>query len=57
MVVGILILSNVFTTNAFFRNNETLRLSFGLILAVYGVFRGLSTYFKMKNSGRQGNDY
>lgn len=57
MVMGILILSNTFTASAFFRNNETLRFSFGLILIVYGAFRGLNTYFKMRNSGRQGNDY
>lgn len=54
MVMGILILSNIFTTNSFFRNNETLRLSFGLILLVYGIFRGLSTYFKSKNSDNEG---
>ncbi len=53
MVMGILILSNVFTTNSFFRNNETLRLSFGLILVVYGAFRGLNTYFKSKNSDKE----
>lgn len=54
MVMGILILSNVFTTSSFFRNNETLRFSFGLILVVYGVFRGLNTYFKSKKSDNEG---
>jgi cytochrome c biogenesis protein CcdA len=52
VVMGILILSNVFTTSAFFRNNEFLRLTFGFILIIYGAFRGLNTYFKMKNPGR-----
>ena len=51
--MGILILSNVFTTSAFFKNNEFLRMTFGFILIVYGAFRGLNTYFKMKNAGKQ----
>ncbi len=51
--MGILILSNVFTTSFFFRNNEFLRLTFGFILIVYGAFRGINTYFKMKNSNNQ----
>ena len=54
-VTGILILGNVFSTNVFFRNNEFLRLTFGFILIIYGAFRGLNTYFKIKNSGRGGN--
>ncbi len=49
MVVGILILGNVFSTSAFFRNNESLRLIFGFVLIIYGAFRGLNTYFKFKN--------
>jgi hypothetical protein len=50
-VMGILILGNVFSANAFFRNNEFMRLTFGFILIIYGAFRGLNTYFKIKNSG------
>lgn len=53
MVMGILILSNVFTASAFFRSNEFLRMTFGFILIIYGAFRGLNTYFKMKNSGNR----
>jgi hypothetical protein len=52
MVTGILVLGNVFSSNAFFRNNEFLRLAFGFILILYGAYRGLNTYFKIKNSGR-----
>jgi uncharacterized membrane protein HdeD (DUF308 family) len=49
MVVGILILGNVFSSSAFFKNSEFLRLTFGFVLIIYGAFRGLNTYFKMKN--------
>lgn len=56
MVMGILILSNVLTAGSFFRNNELMRMTFGFILAIYGVFRGLSTYYKIKNLSRQDND-
>ncbi len=49
MVMGILILGNVFSTSAFFRNNDSLRLVFGIVLIIYGAFRGLSTYYKFKN--------
>jgi len=52
MVVGILILSNVFSSSAFFRDNEFLRITFGFVLIIYGAFRGLNTYFKIKNSGK-----
>jgi hypothetical protein len=52
MVTGILVLSNVFSSNSFFRDNEFLRLAFGFILILYGAFRGLNTYFKIKNSGK-----
>ncbi len=56
--MGILILSNVFTTSYFFRNNEFLRMAFGFVLIVYGAFRGLNTYFKIKNSNNHRNrDY
>jgi hypothetical protein len=48
MVTGILVLGNVFSSNAFFRNNEFLRLAFGFILILYGAYRGLNTYFKIK---------
>lgn len=54
MVMGILILGNMFSSSAFFKNNEFLRLTFGFILIIYGAFRGLNTYFKMKNTGRGG---
>jgi hypothetical protein len=54
MVMGILILGNVFSTSAFFRNNEFMRLLFGFVLIIYGAFRGLNTYFKIKN--RSGNE-
>ena len=54
MVMGILILGNVFSTSAFFRNNESLKLIFGIVLIIYGAFRGLSTYFKIKN--KPGNE-
>ena len=53
MVVGILILGNVFSSSAFFRNDEFLRLTFGFVLIIYGAFRGLNTYFKFKNSGKR----
>lgn len=56
MVVGILILSNVFSSSSFFKNSEFLRLTFGFVLIVYGAFRGLNTYFKMKNRG-SGREY
>ncbi len=49
-VMGILILGNVFSSSAFFKNNDFLRLMFGFILIIYGAFRGLNTYFKMKSS-------
>jgi len=49
--MGILILGNVLSTSAFFRSNEFMRLAFGFILIIYGAFRGLNTYFKIKNAG------
>jgi hypothetical protein len=51
--MGILILGNVSSSGQFFRSSETLRITFGIVLVVYGAFRGLNTYFKMKN--RAGN--
>ena len=56
MVMGILILGNVFSSSAFFKDNELLRLTFGFILIIYGAFRGLNTYFKMKKPG-SGREY
>ncbi len=50
--MGILILGNVFSTNAFFRSNEFMRLAFGFVLIIYGAFRGINTYYKIKNAGR-----
>lgn len=52
MVMGILILGNVFSTSAFFRSNEFMRLAFGFVLIIYGAFRGINTYYKIKNAGR-----
>jgi len=56
LVMGILILSNAYSSGQFFRSNETLRISFGAILVVYGAFRGINAYFKMKNRSRDAGD-
>ena len=47
--MGILILSGIFFNTGYFHSNETLRYTFGGLLLVYGIFRGVNTYFKMKN--------
>jgi uncharacterized membrane protein HdeD (DUF308 family) len=52
LVVGILILSNTFNSSYFFRNNETMRYSFGALLVIYGAFRAYSSFNKLK----RGND-
>jgi hypothetical protein len=49
LVTGILILSGLFFNTGYFRNSETLRYSFGGLLVVYGIFRGVNTFYKIKN--------
>jgi uncharacterized membrane protein HdeD (DUF308 family) len=49
--MGILILSGVFFHAGYFRNNSTLQYSFGGLLLIYGIFRAVNTFFKMKNTG------
>jgi len=49
--MGILILSGVFFHAGYFRNNSTLQYSFGGLLLIYGIFRGVNTFFKIKNAG------
>jgi hypothetical protein len=48
MVMGILILSNAFNSSLFFRNNDLIKYSFGSVLIIYGAFRGVNSYFKIK---------
>jgi hypothetical protein len=51
MVLGILILSNIFT-GYFFRNNDMLRYSFGALIILYGLFRAYSAYTKLKRGNK-----
>ncbi len=48
MVMGILILSNTFSTSIYFRDNNIIKYSFGSILILYGAFRGVNSYFRTR---------
>jgi len=48
MVMGILILSNAFSTSIYFRDNSVIKFSFGSLLIIYGAFRGVNSYFKTR---------
>jgi cytochrome c biogenesis protein CcdA len=52
LVAGILILSGAYNTGGLFTGNEHLRWIFGSILILYGIFRGVNAYFKLKNKNR-----
>jgi len=47
LVTGILILSNVFDSRAYFADNGFIRYLFGSILVVYGIFRAYNAYLKI----------
>ena len=47
LIMGILILSNYFSSSIIFHNNEVVKYSFGTLLIIYGAFRGVNSYFKI----------
>lgn len=55
-VMGILILSNIFSANKYFLSNSSLKYSFGTLLIIYGVFRAVNTYFKSRNKRKNRDD-
>lgn len=55
MVLGILILSSVFSVY-FFRNNDTMRYAFGALLIFYGLFRAYTAYRKLKYGNKNDED-
>jgi hypothetical protein len=46
--MGILVLTNYFSSNIFFHNNDVAKYAFGSLLIIYGAFRGVNSYFKIR---------
>ena len=52
-VMGILILGNILFKDSHFYGGENVKILFGVVFILYGLFRGVTGYLKMK---RENND-